>query len=83
MPAALNDSYLDIIRTENDPVFLINPDAGISAEIALQHFYFAIGALITISHDVFQQLVYFSKLPSPPASFHTLSMLPTAIKDSA
>ena len=84
MPAALNDSYLDIIRTENDPVFLINPDAGISAEIALQHFYFAIGALITISHDVFQQFVdLFSELPFPSASFHTLSMLPTAIKDSA
>ena len=57
MPAALNDSYLVIICTENDPVFLINPDAGISAEITLQHFYFAIRALITIPHDILQQFV--------------------------
>ena len=83
MPAALNDRYLVVIRAENDSIFLINPYTGKSAEITLQHFYFAIGALITISHDVFQQLVYFSKLPSPPASFHTLSRPLTAIKDSA
>ena len=57
MPAALNDSYLVIICTENDPVFLINPDAGISAEIALQHFYFAIGRIMPIPHDIFQQLI--------------------------
>lgn len=40
MSATLNDSYLVVIHTENDPVFLIDPDAGKSAEITLQHFNF-------------------------------------------
>lgn len=42
MSATLNDSYLVVIQTENDPVFLIDPDAGKSAEITLQHFNFSI-----------------------------------------
>ena len=33
MPTALNDSYLVVISAENNPVFLINPDTGKSAEI--------------------------------------------------
>jgi hypothetical protein len=33
MPTAFNDSYLVVISAENDPVFLINPNAGKSAEI--------------------------------------------------
>lgn len=35
MPAALNDSYLVIVRSENDSVFLINTDAGKTAEVTL------------------------------------------------
>ena len=57
MTATLDYGYRIFVDAENNSVFLINADAGVSAEIPFEYFGFSIGTLIAVPHDVLQQFI--------------------------
>ena len=50
--ATLNNNYSYFVCFEYYPVFLINADAAVAAEITFKHLGFSISTLIPVTHDI-------------------------------